>query len=85
MNSLGCGLFFTMGDYVAQSLFPKEPDQPLDYHRIMRAGIYGSCFFAPISVLWHGKTLPKIKTHLLISSVDKNGRNPCYEKETTFI
>lgn len=61
MNSIGCGLFFTLGDYVAQSLFPKEPNQPIDRKRIIRAGIYGSCFFAPISVLWHGKTLPKIK------------------------
>ena len=51
MNSIGCGLFFTLGDYVAQSLFPKEPNQPIDRKRIIRAGIYGSCFFAPISVL----------------------------------
>ncbi|RCK55067.1 Protein SYM1 [Candida viswanathii] len=60
-NSLGCGIFFTIGDYAAQSLFPKEPDLPLDHKRMIRAGLYGSCFFAPISVLWHGKTLPKLK------------------------
>ncbi|KAI5911515.1 Protein SYM1 [Candida parapsilosis] len=71
------GLFFGLGDIIAQSLFPHtitttktdkdgyevEVTEISEYtpERTMRAMIYGSIFFAPISVLWHGKTLPKMK------------------------
>ncbi|RCK67765.1 Protein SYM1 [Candida viswanathii] len=60
-NSVGCGVFFILGDLAAQTFFPKTPTQPLDTHRMVRAEIYGACFFGPISVLWHGKTLPRLK------------------------
>lgn len=76
-NMLTTGLFFGLGDIIAQSLFPHtitttktdkdgkqvEVVEVSDYtpERTMRAMIYGSIFFAPISVLWHGKTLPKLK------------------------
>ncbi|RLV95734.1 Protein SYM1 [Spathaspora sp. JA1] len=71
------GLLFGVGDVIAQSLFPhktvhsetnekgesQDVEVVSDYtlQRTTRAMIYGSFFFAPISVLWHGKTLPKIK------------------------
>ncbi|KAG5421606.1 SYM1 [Candida metapsilosis] len=71
------GLFFGLGDIIAQSLFPHtvtttttdkdgnqvESVKVSDYtpERTVRAMIYGSVFFAPISVLWHGKTLPRLK------------------------
>ncbi|KAI5966445.1 SYM1 [Candida pseudojiufengensis] len=32
-----------------------------NFARTCRAVIYGMLFFAPISVMWHGKTLPKLK------------------------
>ena len=78
-NMMTTGLFFGMGDIIAQTLFPHksletevideangitreiEVVAPYNPDRTLRAMIYGSIFFAPISVMWHGKTLPKIK------------------------
>ncbi|KAI3406292.2 SYM1 [Candida oxycetoniae] len=74
---ISTGLFFAFGDLIAQTLFPhkiievetaengdkieKEAYTGYVPSRTFRALIYGSIFFAPISVMWHGKTLPKIK------------------------
>ncbi|CAK9438299.1 uncharacterized protein LODBEIA_P25230 [Lodderomyces beijingensis] len=76
-NMITTGIFFGMGDVIAQSLFPHRTveTQVLDNGeavekevvgsytpaRTVRAMIYGTVFFAPISVLWHGKTLPRLK------------------------
>lgn len=58
------GIFFGLGDALAQSLFPhKDEDGVVSYHypRTARAMVYGSFFFAPMSVVWHRRTLPFIK------------------------
>ncbi|KAK6464055.1 hypothetical protein DFJ63DRAFT_58861 [Scheffersomyces coipomensis] len=75
-NMITTGLFFGLGDFSAQMLFPhhqieEEPQSDgsiktikvrSDYNfpRTLRAMTYGSVFFAPISVFWHAKTLPRI-------------------------
>lgn len=80
-NMITTGIFFGLGDFFAQKLFPHktihkevndkgeivETEQVTGYvfDRTTRALIYGTFFFAPISVLWHGKTLPKIKNPLI--------------------
>ncbi|ABN66871.1 predicted protein [Scheffersomyces stipitis CBS 6054] len=76
-NMVTTGAFFGIGDACAQYLFPhkdiytvlndkgEEVDEiryhPYNFPRTARAMIYGSFFFAPISVMWHGKTLPRFK------------------------
>lgn len=68
-NMLTTGFFFGSGDVVAQKLFPHKTDndEPESYNfpRTLRAVTYGSFFFAPISVMWHGKTLPFLKNPLI--------------------
>ncbi|KAK6454520.1 uncharacterized protein RJT20DRAFT_59138 [Scheffersomyces xylosifermentans] len=76
-NMVTTGLFFGLGDAAAQYMFPhtevitttnekgevieSSVNLPYNFPRTARSMIYGSVFFAPISVVWHGKTLPKIK------------------------
>ena len=68
-NMLTTGFFFGTGDAVAQKLFPHKTDndevEPYNVPRSLRAITYGGIFFAPISVLWHGKTLPFLKNPLV--------------------
>lgn len=66
-NMVTTGILFGTGDVLAQYLFPNtendEQNKPhtFNYPRTLRAIIYGSIFFAPVSVKWHAKTLPFIK------------------------
>ncbi|KAK6203117.1 uncharacterized protein RJT21DRAFT_119258 [Scheffersomyces amazonensis] len=75
-NMITTGVFFGLGDCSAQMLFPHKETLTIinekgikedievasyNYARTLRAMIYGSIFFAPISVFWHTKTLPRIK------------------------
>lgn len=70
-NMAGSGLFFALGDCLAQYLYPHhvddDLDKPTEFHaaRTVRAWIYGTFFFAPLSVKWHGKTLPYIYSPFL--------------------
>lgn len=73
-NMAGSGLFFGLGDSLAQFLFPHhiddDVDKPTEYHmdRTVRAMVYGCFFFGPLSVKWHGKTLPRILSPFLSAS-----------------
>lgn len=60
-NMFTSGLLFGTGDVLAQYLFPSEDSKDISYTRTVRAFIYGSCFFAPVSVAWHVKRLPYIR------------------------
>ena len=66
---LTTGILFTAGDAVAQSLFPHRNlnGELTGYNmgRSVRAWIYGSFIFAPISVKWYVKTLPYINNPFL--------------------
>lgn len=70
-NMTTTGFFFGAGDVLAQSMFPhiaegeEESNGKFYYPRTVRAATYGSLFFAPISVIWHRKTLPYIKNPLI--------------------
>lgn len=70
-NMVTTGVFFGLGDCLAQALFPHHIDddlnKPTEFHfgRTLRACIYGLVFFAPLSVKWHTKTLPFIKSPFL--------------------
>ncbi|KAG7192663.1 uncharacterized protein KQ657_001443 [Scheffersomyces spartinae] len=70
------GVLFATGDILAQAMFPHvdhldndNPEEHKDtslwttfhYPRTLRAMIYGSFFFAPISVMWQTRKLPLIK------------------------
>lgn len=67
LNMATTGVLFGAGDGLAQLLFPLNHDHldeeppKYNFHRTLRAMIYGSCFFAPCGVLWYGKRLPQIK------------------------
>ncbi|CAI5757706.1 unnamed protein product [Candida verbasci] len=54
---------FTKEEKDEKTGFTKQVEVVADYSidRTLRALVYGSFFFAPLSVIWHGKTLPKIK------------------------
>lgn len=73
VNMIGSGFFFATGDVLAQYLFPHhiddDLDKPTEFHflRTLRAMVYGMCFFGPISVKWHTKTLPFFKNPFLSS------------------
>lgn len=63
-NMFTSGVLFGLGDGMAQYLFP-HPHEDLtepsyNYARTLRAAVYGTFFFAPCSVAWHGKKLPTI-------------------------
>lgn len=95
------GIFFGAGDIIAQSFFPHktihteitergdtrevEIISEYAYPRTLRAMIYGSLVFAPISVLWHGKTLPKIKNPFIsLFRRNKMHENPKLRKRLHF-
>lgn len=71
MNMVGSGIFFGLGDSLAQFFFPHhiddDVDMPTEYHldRTVRAMTYGCFFFGPLSVKWHGKTLPRLTSPFL--------------------
>lgn len=81
VNMIGCGFFFGVGDLLAQYYFPHhiddDLDKPTEYHalRTLRAMIYGCFFFGPVSVKWHTKTLPFIKSPF-ISALRRVNMNP---------
>ncbi|EDK39900.2 hypothetical protein PGUG_03998 [Meyerozyma guilliermondii ATCC 6260] len=66
-NMTSTGIFFGTGDALAQLLFPhKDGDESeFNFQRTLRAMIYGSCFFAPMGVLWYGRKLPSLKNPFL--------------------
>lgn len=70
-NMATTGVLFGTGDCLAQFLFPRHIDddveKPTVFHfdRTLRAIIYGSFFFAPVSVKWTVKTLPLIRSPFL--------------------
>lgn len=73
-NMVGCGVFFGLGDLLAQRLYPHhvddDLDKPTELHadRTVRAMIYGTFFFAPLSVKWHTKTLPFLTSPFLLAA-----------------
>lgn len=66
-NMISTGVFFGSGDALAQHMFPHQDaeHQEFNYQRTARAMIYGSCFFAPLGVLWYGRKLPLLKNPFL--------------------
>lgn len=70
-NMLSTGLLFAAGDGLAQTFFPHHEDEdfekPAEFHpqRTLRALVYGSLFFAPLTVKWHTQLLPSIQSPLL--------------------
>lgn len=80
-NMLGSGVFFGLGDLLAQYLFPHhiddDLDKPTEFHgqRTVRAMVYGCVFFGPLSVKWHTNTLPYIMSPFL-SAVRRQQLSP---------
>ncbi|ODV80676.1 putative ethanol metabolism and heat shock tolerance protein [Suhomyces tanzawaensis NRRL Y-17324] len=67
-NMCSTGLFFGIGDLMAQHFFPVKTvdedgvEEPLPFNlaRTQRAVIYGFCVFGPVSVVMQRKILPRI-------------------------
>lgn len=70
-NMFTTGMFFGVGDCLAQVLYPHHIDddenKPTEYnpYRTLRACIYGSCFFGPLSTKWQTRILPSIRNPLI--------------------
>lgn len=70
-NMFTTGIFFGTGDLIAQTLYPHhiddDKDKPTIYnpYRTLRAWVYGTLVFGPISTKWQAKTLPFIMNPFL--------------------
>lgn len=73
-NMVSTGVFFGLGDCLAQALFPHHIDDDVNkgtefhYQRTIRASVYGLLIFAPLSVKWHRLTLPYLKSPFMLAA-----------------